>query len=171
MRRKLIALVGKKQKGKDTFFRLLHAQSSRFKRFAFADGIKLDALMLPGVEEALEAHGKESLRKLYQEIGTVAKLGLGESYWIDALIEQINRDRQFLMIPVVTDCRFPFEATRLREEFDTTIIKLNRNTGLVDNHESETLVDDIVSDLEIDNNGSLEDLKKYAEAVAADYKI
>ena len=169
MKRKLIALVGKKTSGKDTLFRLLHAQSSRYKRFAFADNIKLDALMLPGVQETLEIHGKEALRKLYQEIGTVAKLGLGESYWTDALIEQIKRDNQFKMIPVVTDCRFPFEAVRLREEFDARVIKLNRDTGLIDAHESEVLVDDIVPDLEIDNNGSLEELKKYAEAVAADY--
>jgi len=168
MKRKLIALVGKKYSGKDTLFRLLHAQSSRCKRFAFADGIKLDALMLPGVEETLEIHGKEAVRELYQQIGTVAKLGLGESYWTDALIEQINRDRQFLMVPVVTDCRFPFEAIRLREEFDATVIKINRDTGMTDDHESETLVDDIVPDLEIDNNGSLEDLKKYATAIAHD---
>jgi len=168
MKRKLIALVGKKQSGKDTLFRLLHAQSSRFKRFAFADGIKLDALMLPGVEETLEIHGKEALRKLYQEIGTVAKLGLGQSYWVDSLVEQIRRDGQFKMLPVVTDVRFPFEAARLREEFDATVIKINRETGLVDDHESEVLVDDIVPDLEIDNNGSLEELKKYAEAIAHD---
>ena len=140
MKRKLIALVGKKQSGKDTFFRLLHAQSSRCKRFAFADGIKLDALMLAGVEETLALHGKEALRKLYQEIGTVAKLGLGESYWTDALVEQINRDNQFKMIPVVTDCRFPFEAARLREEFDATVIKINRDTGLVDGQDRKSVV-------------------------------
>ena len=39
-----------------------------------------------------------------------------------------------------------------------TIIKLQRNTGCEDNHESERLIDDIYADYVFENNGSKDEL-------------
>lgn len=166
---KVIAIAGNKGSGKDTLYRLLRGQSSRFTRFAFADGIKMDSKILPGVEECLALHGKEAVRPLYQAIGTVAKLGLGEDYWIRETMDRIENTKHLGMIPVITDCRFPHEARMLREAYDCQVIRILRDTGMIDDHESETQIDKIESDIAVDNNGSIDALEKIAKVIAHGY--
>lgn len=65
---------------------------------------------------------------------------------------------------VVSDCRFLNEAQAIKDK-GGIIIKINRDTALVDSHISENEMKEIPFDYQIDNNGSLKDLNESVEQV------
>lgn len=76
----------------------------------------------------------------------------------NSLMEYINETS--LPNWIITDCRFPNEAEAIREK-DGIIIRVNRsNVKPVNNHPSETSLDDWAFDYIIDNSSTLASLKR-----------
>jgi hypothetical protein len=96
-------------------------------------------------------------RKLLQFLGTDLIRGYSDSFWIDALKHQLPKVTLDRINTVVTDVRFPNEKAFI-EEWGYAVL-VDRDTGLKDEHSSETALDGHKWKYRIDNNGTLEELK------------
>jgi hypothetical protein len=171
----IIGITGKKYSGKDTlgsFFVKNHGHE----QIAYADALKdavkcifdFDDEQLYGSrkEEVDEFWGKTP-RQVLQFIGTdlfrnhINELmpSVGKDIWVYVVKRKImnkikkNPEARF----VITDARFPNEVDVIKQ-LGGTVIKLKRNTGCNDTHESEALIDSLFADFEFENNGSKEEL-------------
>lgn len=163
---KILGITGKKRSGKDTLCEILNdVPNIPVLRRAFADPLKEEVAAMLGVSlEFLEKHKVTHYRGLLQWWGTEYRRQMfSEQYWLvrmGAFIEFISGNSKPNQVLVVTDCRFPNEATYLREH-GATIIKVERPSLVsTDSHASEALVDTIVPDLTIVNDGTLEEFKE-----------
>ena len=160
-----IALVGKMRSGKDTVGEQL-INLYGFRRYAFGDGIK----------EIVETYfplawvdGKP--RRHFQHIGQSLR-ELDEDVWVNYCLDKVS-DNTYDNI-VITDARQENEVKALREA-GFIIVKVicdeairiermranNDNFNLEDlQHETELYVDDVVADIELRNEGTLEELKE-----------
>lgn len=168
-----IALFGKIRSGKNTVADIL-TEEYNFKQFALSDGIS----------EIIQAYFPEALaggkpRKHYQHIGQQLRV-LNPSVWINYLFKDIEGYIQMKKVfdnesnnsIVVTDGRQLNEAKRFKEEGFLIVkvttpeeIRIERMKTLGDvftpedlQHETELNVDLIKADIEIINDGSLEEL-------------
>lgn len=168
-----IALFGKIRSGKDTVGKLL-IEEYGFSRVAFGDGIgEIIKRYFP------EAWVGGKPRKHYQHIGQQLRV-LNPDVWINYLLktveawEELDETMNITSHTVVTDGRQVNEAKRLKEEgfvivrvTTDTATRLERMKSLGDVftkedllHETELNVDLIEPDIEIFNNGTLEDLRE-----------
>lgn len=177
-----IALFGKIRSGKDTVGKIL-IEEHGFNRFAFGDGI--GEIIQKYFPEAWEG-GKP--RKHYQHIGQQLRV-LNEDVWVNYLIRNVKMFESIRMINgystniVITDGRQLNEAKKLKEEGFLIVkittpddIRLERMKALGDvfspedlQHETELNVDMITPDVEIINDGNIEDLKNRLQAVLKAY--
>ena len=167
-----IAVFGKMRSGKNTVADIL-THEHYFKQFAFGDGIG----------EIIEKYFPEDWvggkpRKHYQHIGQQLRV-LNPDVWINYLlrtVEKYGEDCRFLrQCPnniVVTDGRQLNEAKRLKEEGFLIVkvtapeeLRIKRMEASGDvyspellSHETELQVDLIEGDIEIINDGTLEEL-------------
>lgn len=113
-----------------------------------------------------ESYLKENFpeyRRFLQHLGTDAREVLGENVWVDRLIREIRAHDGNV---VVTDVRFPNEVEALDSletddqirVVDTLRIVRASADSVVDAHPSEALVDTLIVDGRIENEGSPEDL-------------
>lgn len=110
--------------------------------------------------------GPLTTRRVMQIVGTeIGRKFFGEDVWINALLEDARQAFAQGKSVVITDVRFPNEAAylplRLRSlGFDVTFIRIIRpgQFSKTPVHASEASVDKLPVDLEIINNGSVEDL-------------
>lgn len=167
-----IAIFGKMRSGKDTVGKLL-IEEHHFKKFAFGDGIG----------EIIEKYFPEDWaggkpRKHYQHIGQQLRV-LNPDVWINYLLRKEARFQEVFSevqgVPaniVVTDGRQLNEAKRLKEEGFLIVkvtapeeLRIKRMEASGDvyspellSHETELQVDLIEADVEIINDGTLEEL-------------
>ncbi len=128
-----VLLIGSTRSvGKDTLCQRLIELDPRFKRFSFADALKLD--LLPFIEQrfgfnlytcALEE--KELVRPILISYG-MAQRKKDPVHWIKELDKWVN---SFIsenpgFIAIITDARFPNEVTYFRERYETVYIQLYR---------------------------------------------
>jgi hypothetical protein len=73
-------------------------------------------------------------------------------------------------IVILTDLRFPNEK-ECTEEHGGIIIRLERNTGLVDNHKSEVALDEHNFKYVYQNNSSFDDLRNYINNILSENKL
>lgn len=94
-------------------------------------------------------------RTLMQMIGTNVARIVHKDYWVNALMIDYSNKCNW----IITDVRFPNEIDAIKQN-QGIVINVRRNTGLEDNHKSETALDNIIWNEEylIDNNGSFEEL-------------
>lgn len=161
----LIGVSGKKQSGKDMFFRIAVETfpNKVVKRLAFADAVKRYASEFFGVSPDVD---KETSRWVLQGIGEMFREKVDKSYWINQVSEKIDN---IDTIYIVTDVRYRNEASWI-EQAGGVLVRVERRArwSLVkDAHPSETELDDYAFGHVIDNNGSL---KEYREAVT-DYLL
>lgn len=177
----LIGIVGKKQVGKDTISDYLCQSNLKFKKFAFADALKELMLLLypqltpdhlhdPVLKEtnlSFLRHG-ESPRKVLQYIGTeLFRTCFDENVWINIVKEKIKKYIEFHHI-IISDVRFQNELDSLLEfEKDTQVLllRIKRETDFVDTHATET--NHVASEkiIEIENNGSKEELYQKIDTI------
>jgi hypothetical protein len=129
----VIGLAATRQSGKDTLARHLTTLNWRFTRWAFADQLKADIRPFIAdyfdidIEDCTQAE-KEIVRPLLIAYGC-AQRAVNPTHWVDLVVTDIRRDTSgplgAELIPVVTDVRFPNEATRLREEFGAAFKLIN----------------------------------------------
>lgn len=119
-----------------------------------------------------------TVRDFLQKLGTDGlREGLHPNTWVNALmmdyIEQvinvINNEGYQLedRYPnwIITDCRFPNEARAIKNE-GGVIVRVNRaGIKAINAHPSEVALDAWSYDYVIDNDGSIEDLRKQVENV------
>lgn len=113
------------------------------------------------IYDAFENKEIWSARQLLQFIGTeVVRELVSPTYWLDLAENRLKDWISRGVNVVVTDVRFKNERDLIKD-YKGTIVRVNRNTGLTDNHKSE-IIDFEVDDV-IENNGTLEELKNKME--------
>lgn len=176
----IIAVIGKKRSGKDTFANYL-VNNYGFKKYGFGDPVKeICKLMFGFSQEQIDTDLKEEKdtrwnitpRETFQIIGTefgrnfinqkLPNLNCyNEQFWIRKFElwykEQIKLNPNIKI--VINDVRFLNEVECLKK-LNAVFIKINRHTGLIDNHISENNLNNIDIhnvNITIDNNQSIED--------------
>ena len=186
----IIALTGPAGCGKDTVAQIMARQLNASQEYI----CELEALAFPmkqfcmrlfgwnydrlyGPSELRNKPDPDGLtpRKALQTLGTEWGRALREDVWVDALLSRIERDAARWLITyvsVVTDLRFPNEAKKIREA-GGYVIRITGRSGDVGNaHESEQHFSDPVLlehvTHEIDNSGTLDDLREKTLAILAE---
>lgn len=172
----LIGISGKKQCGKDTICKMIRALDDRWEKHAFADKLKQALAVILDVKvEAFEDNifkmsdstiakpegGFYTYRELLQKFGTEVGRSISPNVWVDALFSNYSLEDDFW---IITDVRFPSEADAIREH-GGILIRVNRNTGYIDNHPSETSLDNYPSFDYIINNEDLDETIKEVESI------
>lgn len=179
---KLIGLTGYAGSGKDTFAKSLKLRGG-FERVGFADAVKemalvLDPLLLIPAPDAdnlaylsqlVSTYGWEqakkfdSVRKYLQVLGTDAVRNIiGNDAWIRAaeakVIGHLREERNVVM----TDVRFPNEVAFVKS-YGGTMIKIVRpNVEAVNDHISDTGIDNLEVDDVIFNDSTVDALGEKA---------
>lgn len=170
----IIGLSGYAGSGKDEVAKIL-VEEFGYKRIAFADPIRellyeMDPPVLVGsglekhtvgLQNYIDVYGWDEAKKhplvrsMLQNLGVGARKVFGETFWVyQALSDVAPQDKV-----VVSDVRFANEAEFI-QEFNGKIWRVNRpGVGAVNNHVSETELNNLVCDTTIINDGTLNNLK------------
>ena len=174
--RKLIGVAGRARSGKDTFVRGLI--NLGYTRGAFADALKQVTALVANEplhnftdDELKEAHSVAlgmSRRKALQRVGKGMRDILRDDIWIQRLLSTWEAAGE---IPfAISDVRYPNEAVLVRER-GGIIVNIERPllgglTGEAALHESELGLPPELVDFTVVNNGSIEDLHRWAATIA-----
>jgi hypothetical protein len=172
----IIGFTGRKYHGKDTAAKQLI--NVGYKPMSFAEPIKDVAKLLFGFSEnQVNGNQKEELdsrwnitpREVVQFIGTelfreqIQRLlpNIGDEFWVKSLENRIPKDTNV----VITDVRFPNEVEMIHR-LGGKVIRVKRNaienTG---HHISEMFIDSLDADYEIENKGTIEELRKNVKQI------
>jgi hypothetical protein len=171
----IVGLSGYARVGKDTVGAFLVAEHG-FRRVAFADELRsflydLNPLIpiLNGgpnrVAPLVDALGwdlakqRDEVRALLQRIGTECVRKRDPDFWIRTALRDVD-DRDDI---VITDVRFPNEARAVLDRCGVMLRIERPYYRPLNEHPSETALDDWSFDAVIANNGSLEDLGRAVE--------
>lgn len=189
---KLIGVSGRKQHGKDTVADFLHRKYG-YIPMAFAESVKkICAILFDLSYDQLYGDLKEvpsdklfgfTPRELFQYIGT----NIFRSH-MKSLFETIHDDLWVYIIErkidsivkkypnacfVISDVRFHNEASMISRK-DGLILRVKRDKknnnvsnlqNRINNHISETSVDALAVDYDIDNNGTLDELYNFVDTI------
>ena len=170
---KLIGLSGKKRTGKNTVASLIKTLTNQtVEEFAFAQDLKLELALMLKVKVSDIESAKELYRPLLQALGCFRREFNGKDYWVNKCFKRIlysNAD-----VCIITDIRFENEV-KATQASGGLVVRVSRDTGLVDTHESETELDGYNGfDYTIINTGSLEhlleDVKDFSDKVGIKLK-
>lgn len=177
-----IALVGKKNSGKDEVYNALRAlPNARFERVAFADPMKemlCAGLGIPrevlwgnaAQKELVDPRYGVSVRHMLQTLGTEwGREMIHKDMWVKAALVGLERRalKDTDLNWVVTDVRFLNEASLLRAAgfIIWNIWRPDAATGVGEAHASEQEQDLIEWDRQLHNDGTLENLHMGARAL------
>lgn len=172
----IIGITGRKFSGKDTtggYFVERHG----FERLAFADPLKNAAHEIFGFnndqlygneKEIIDQYWKITPRQALQFIGTdlfrnhICELlpDMGKDIWVYVLKRKITNELKKNPAAkfVITDVRFPNELQAIKELGGITIKIKRTSVSNNDEHESEILIDGLITDFVLQNDGTKEDL-------------
>lgn len=169
---KVCCISAKAQHGKDTAAKLikeyLEAKGKKVLITHYADLVKFVCTNYFNWDGKKDEKG----RTLLQYIGTDVVTAQKPSYWVDFVISILNffkNEWDYVLIP---DCRYPIEATKMRDTFDTVLLRVERpnfDNGLTEKqkqHLSEISMDDYYFDKVLYNDGTLDDFKHRVEEFA-----
>jgi len=184
-----IAISGKANSGKDTLAKLcLDVLKDKYGlqfnggmiKAAFADPIKeIIKIMFPRTKRnvlygpsknrsaIVEGAYKDGIpltyRTLLQDLGTEVGRGYKESIWLDILdFKSEKAEKKNVSLFIIVDTRFRNEFDHVKKNGYITI-RIKRDSQLQMTHASELeqeLINDSEFDYVIDNNGTLDDLRK-----------
>lgn len=172
----IIGISGKAGAGKDALATYLLEFLPDYQRRKFADPLKQVAVILTGWPDQHSPAGKAHFLRDYgmtvgefqQKLGTDAiRNHLAKNAWVIAAFASVNRDSKW----VFTDIRFPNEAQAIRDR-GGILVRVNRKQrgqlcGRSEKHESETALDGWRDwDFVFDNDGTLEQLRRFAADIA-----
>jgi hypothetical protein len=108
--------------------------------------------------------GNMTIREVLQVMGTdVFRQMFFQDIWAQAPFrKQYSQD-----VVLLADCRFPNEK-EATEGNGGIVIRLERDTGMIDKHPSETALDGYQFDYSFNNNGTLEELENFLKSVLRD---
>ena len=165
----LIGLSGYARSGKDTVAKIL-IDKYGYTRIGFADSIRefllrINPILSDGhrLGEYVKMYGWEitkaqtEVRRLLQETGTVARDMFGADFWVSQVVREMgkNPDKKY----VITDVRFQNEASMIKLN-GGQIWRVERpEVSAINNHISESDMDNYTPDQLIINSGSIEELE------------
>lgn len=162
---KVVCISAKAQHGKDTAAEILktHLESlgKRVIIIHYADLLKFICTKFFGWDGKKDAAG----RTILQHVGTDTIRKQRPDYWVDFVAQFLTlfaSDWDYALIP---DCRFPNEAEKMTESFETKVLRIFRpgfDNGLSieqQQHPSEVSMDNYPFDSVIYNDGTLEEFK------------
>ncbi len=168
----LIGLVATKGSGKDVMGNYL-VEHYNFTKTHFADPMKEglrhifdlnDEQLYGSKKETLDVRWNKTPRELFQIFGTdimrnmmSPMLNLGQNIWVHRfkVWYEAHKDQNV----VLADCRFISEAEEIKK-LGGILIRIERNTHMVDYHISEQEVHGIDVDYTIENDGTPEYFEK-----------
>lgn len=174
----IIGLSGYARSGKDEIANIL-MQKYRFKRVAFADPIKefvfrVNPILNDGrrLQSVVDSFGWEvtksrsEARRMLQEVGVVARDMFGPNFWVDIALHRFNHHHDDV---VISDVRFKNEFNTIKQ-LGGKVYRVSREHAVpVNNHISETELDNAVFDAMIENNGTLQDLEATVDDLMSSY--
>lgn len=169
---KVICISGKAQHGKTTTAHIiksyLEQKGNKVLIANYAGLVKYVCKEFFGWDGKKDDKG----RALLQYVGTDVVRENDPDYWVNFIIDMFNFFSDRWDYAILDDCRFPNEITELsRAGFDTYHIRIRRDnfdTPLNDKaqaHPSEHALDKFIPDFEIENKGTLTDLRETTEEV------
>jgi hypothetical protein len=182
----VLALSGRKGSGKDEAAKALIADG--WVRVAFADPLReMLAILDPMVErnwwggpelrwtEILASEGYDELkqipeaRRLMQVFGTeVIRNHFGQNAWVDLAVNKIEALTDDGHSVVITDCRFPNEASTVRGLLAGRVVEIHRPDLIGDDaHVSEAGLPEGLIDVHLTNDGSIADLHTKIREIAS----
>src|SRR5215217_238417 len=174
----IILISGYLKSGKDTVGKYL-SDVHGYVRFAFADELKSEASALFHLDRASldTQEGKDRVIVIGSKSKTVRSILIEHGrmrrrqnvdYWVEKVLEKMRGCNKV----VITDWRFPNEYSVLREYAYIQTWRINRwiQPPILD--ETETSLDNFSFDVNISNNGSLNDLtEKIAKKVPLNFLL
>lgn len=167
---KVICISAKARHGKDASAEILkqiyEARGKRVLITHYADLLKYICKTFFGWNGEKDDYG----RTLLQKVGTNVVGAKKPDFWVNFIVDILHLFDNEWDVILIPDCRFPVELERMRENFDTTLLRIERpnfDNGLSEaqkQHASETSLDNYGYDFKIYNEGTLEDLKDHLEA-------
>ena len=167
----ILMLCGYAGSGKDATFRAIKKFLPEAERFAFADALKEELASAFGVTKVEIERRKPEFRELLQAWGEGRRKIISPDYWIDQVITQIVVRRPELA--VITDTRLPEEVSAIQEAFpypENRFIDVwvsRPGVGPVNNHRTETALEDYQFNGYILNNGTISELEDVRKRHAA----
>ena len=166
----IIGIVGKAGSGKDTVAKFLGEQRDRVRAIAFAEPMKwfvkdvydFSAKQMWGPSEernAVDPRYGFSPRQAWQTLGTEWGRALYANTWVDLGMRRAKEHHRAGYHVVITDCRFQNEADAIRAAGGQVWRVIRPSNSRVDTHLSETEQDTIAADIELINDGTLDDLE------------
>ena len=162
---KVICISAKARHGKDTVAELLKEslenKGNKVLITHFADLLKYICKTFFGWNGEKDEKG----RTLLQYIGTDVVGKKRPSYWVDFLVDFLKLFEMEWDYVVIPDCRYPIEISKVKEIFDTALLRVERpnfDNGLTEaqkNHPSEVDMDNYDFDYIIYNDGDIKSLK------------
>lgn len=182
----IIGLVGKAGSGKDTVASYLISIYG-FRKLSFASNLKDAVAVIFGWDRSkLEGISKEDRewretpdpywskvlgyditpRYALRYIGTDMFRVFNPNIWLDSCFKDIDLEQNY----VITDCRFPNEADRIKS-MGGILIKIKRNNIISNSeHASEKYIDSIDVNYAINNNYGLDDLYVMVDSIMLNVK-
>lgn len=169
----VIVLSGKARSGKDTSLEILKRKYEQIGKkvisLYYASYIKEYAKKI----SSWDGNDENKPRALLQELGTdIIRNTIDKNFFINRIIEDIKVYSKFFDIIIIGDARFPEEIDYIKKEFNKVIsVHINRKdmnllTKEEKKHVTETALDNYKRyDYEINNDGSIEDLKTKLEEI------
>ena len=162
---KVICISAKARHGKDASAEILkdifEAQGKKVLITHYADLLKYICKTFFNWNGEKDDYG----RTMLQTVGTNVISAQQKDFWVNFIVSILKFFPDEWDIVLIPDCRFPVEIEGMKDNFDTTLLRIERpgfNNGLSATqkaHASETVLDDYKFDTIIYNSGSLEDLK------------
>lgn len=165
--KKIICISGKAQHGKTTTANLmkkyLEDRDENVLVASYAGLVKYVCKTFFGWDGKKDDAG----RALLQYVGTDIVRKRNPDYWVTFLVGIVDFFEDEWDYIIIDDCRFPNEIEEWRDwGYNVYHVRVNRNgfasslTSKAQSHESEHALDNVVPDFEIDNSGSITDLKE-----------
>jgi len=167
----LIGIAGRARSGKDTVANFIIAAVGGY-RYGLADPIRqmLVPLGIDMNDPYWKAHQEDPIpalgvspRYMMQTLGTEWGRNLvNHSLWLVLAYQRLLHSGPGM---VVTDVRFENEAAWIRKHGGRIIHVTRSNAAAIEPHESENGVQVLASDLQLSNNGTLEELQAAVRSI------
>ena len=162
---KVLCISAKAQHGKDTAASIikdyLEAKGKKVLITHYADLVKFVCTNFFNWDGKKDEKG----RTLLQYVGTDIISSQQPTYWVDftiSILKFFENEWDYVLIP---DCRYPTEASRMIETFDTKVLRVERpnfDNGLTlkqKGHPSEVSMDEYLFDALIYNDSTLDSFR------------
>lgn len=172
---KIYAISGKAQHGKDTFANVLYEELTnkghRVLLTHYADLLKYICKTFFNWNGEKDEKG----RHILQYVGTDVVRKERPDYWVEFVLDMIDLFGENWDYVIIPDTRFPNEIDKLKERYDKVehirVVRPNFVSTLTEeqlNHPSEIALDNVLPDIIVFNQGTMEELRELVNSYIQD---